>query len=52
MKKTLKELYQSAIIITDPSLDGKINKIERTPEHQTMHEKLVLASQRLKAKQL
>ena len=52
MKKSLKELYQSAVIITDPSLDGKINRIERTPEHQAMHDKLVEAYQRLNTKKV
>lgn len=52
MKKSLKELYQSAVIITDTSLDGKINIIERTPEHQAMHDKLLEAHQRLNAKKM
>lgn len=52
MKKSLKELYQSAVIITDPSLDGKIHLIERSPEHQAMHEKLLDAYKRLNAKKM
>jgi hypothetical protein len=50
MKKSLKDLYQSAVIITDPALDGKIKMIERTPEHQAMHDKLMDAYQRMKTK--
>ncbi|MEI7584449.1 hypothetical protein [Runella sp.] len=50
MKKNLKSLYQSAVIITDSSLNGKINRIELTPEHQAMHDKLAEAYQRVKAK--
>lgn len=52
MKKSLKELYKSATIITDPSLDGKINRIERSPEHQAMQDKLVEAYQRMKTKKV
>ncbi|MEZ4900620.1 MAG: hypothetical protein R2822_02095 [Spirosomataceae bacterium] len=50
MKKNLKSLYQSAVIITDSSLNGKINRIELTPEHQAMHDKLAKAYQQVKAK--
>jgi hypothetical protein len=52
MKKSLKEIYLSAVIITDPSLDGKINSIERTPEHQAMHDKLIEAYECLHAKKM
>ncbi|GAB2637044.1 hypothetical protein GCM10027035_33430 [Emticicia sediminis] len=52
MQKSLKELYKSATIITDPSLDGKINRIERSPEHQAMQDKLVEAYQRMKTKKV
>ena len=48
MKKSLIELYQSAIFVKDPSLDGKINTIKRSPEHEAMHDKLTEAYRRLK----
>jgi hypothetical protein len=51
MKKSLRELYQSAVIVKDPSLDGKINTIKRSPEHEAMHDKLVAILSRMKAKQ-
>ena len=47
MKKSLKELYESAIIVKDKSLDGKINSVKRSPEQQAMHDKLVEAYERL-----
>jgi hypothetical protein len=50
MKENLKSFYQSASFITDKKLDGKIKLVERSPEHQAMHNKLVDAYQRLKAK--
>jgi hypothetical protein len=50
MKKNLKNLYLSASFVSDPALDGKIKLVERTPEHQAMHDKLVDAYQRMKTK--
>ena len=51
MKNNLKELYQSAIIITNPALDGKIGQIKLTPEHQAMHDKIAALLDRMKERQ-
>lgn len=52
MKKSLKEIYQSATIIRDDSLANKIKFVERSPEQVEMHNKLEEAYKKAKFKKV
>ncbi len=42
-------MFNSAVFIKDATLNGKINQIELSPEHQAMRDKLTEAYRRLNA---